>query len=346
MGCSSCKPASGRNVMVNRIIDYIERDDFSNLEVLIRQGAIEEGVSTDIWLNKALVKLNNFHINFLGYSLWLGKGSVFNFLITKMKANLNDMEDVLRGLDISGLALLCERGYIDVLKQYLPFYIKTYSSFKPGADKSSTLSFSNNKCTNDSVESLFTPIQLACKNGHLSIIHYINDYFSVNYPPQSLNIHYIEETTGENCALITTRKGNFPMMKLLHEVAHADFHIKNINNEGALQVLAASTKCNYGLQFLECVMYLVEVIKVDITYMHEETLLLLDNKIIVKYIEEKLKQVGILASKQELESIYRIKLYKRPTPVEEKSSLMGDTQEISSIAAESHPSNFAKSLRL
>jgi ankyrin repeat protein len=297
-------------------------------------------------VNKPLVKLNNFTINVLGYSLWLGKSSVFSFLTTKLKVSMQDMEDNFNVLGTSGLSLLCERGYIEILKQFLPFYIQNYSGFKVVQDKSSTLSFTNNRYTNDSLEPSLTPIQLACKNGHLHIIHFINDYFSINYPPFILNIHHIDEITGENCALISVRTGNFPMIKLLHESAKADFHLKNNNNEGALQVLAASTKCNYGLQFLECVMYLVEVIRVDISYMHEETLLLLDNKIIVKYIEEKLKQVGILTTKQDLEAMYRIKLYKRPEPREDSDSFVGDTQEISAIAPESFPSNFARSLKL
>ena len=293
-----------------------------------------------------MIKLNNFSLSLLGYSLWVGKANVFNFLITYLKADLDEMEDLFKSFDISALALLCERGYIDVLKLYLLFYIKTYHSLNSGADKISTLSLSKITYKNGSIGTSLTPIQLACKNLHLRILHYINDYFSISYPPQSLNIHYIDETTGENCALITTRTGNFPMMKFLFEVAHADFHIINNNNEGALQVLAISSKLNYGLQFLECLMYLIEIIKINIAYMHEETLLLLDNKIIIKYLEEKLKQLGIYTNKQSLQSSPKPSQAKGPDPAEDKSSSLSDLKDLSSITAESFPSNFSRSLRL
>lgn len=346
MGCGSCKPSSNQDTILIRIIDYIERDDITNLEALIKQGSLEEGLSIDIWINKPLVKLNNFTVSLLGYSLWIGKANAFNFLITSLNADLGEMDDLFKSFDISVLALLCERGYFEVLKLYLPFYIQNNHSSNSGAEKSLSLSFTKSNCKNELISTSITPIQLACKYSHLSIVHYINDYFSLSYPPQSLNIHFIEETTGENCALISARTGNFPMMKYLFEVAHADFHIKNNSNEGALQVLAISSKSNYGLQFLECVMYLIEIIKIDISYKHKETLLILDNKIIIKYLEDKLKQLGINTSKQSLLSSSKPVKPTQPDPAQDKSSLLSDLKDLSSITTESCPSNFCKSLRL
>jgi hypothetical protein len=209
-------------------------------------------------------------------------------------------------------------------------------------DQSITISFSNNPVVHES-QATYTPVQIACIHGHLSILHYLNDYFSTKMPPPSLDLHFKDELTGENCALLSVRTGNFVMMKHLYESAKADFHIKNNYKEGALQVLAASTKLIYSLQFVECVMYLVEVIRVDLSYMHEETLLLLESNIIIKYLEEKLKGIGILVTKSELEAMYRIKSYKNLEESREKTMIVGDTQEISAIAPNSTTSNFLAS---
>lgn len=348
MGCSTCKAQNEKEqTLLKRIMDYIERDDASRLEHLIKLYSVEEKCDWETTLNMPLIPLNNYLLSLLGYAVWLGKASVYSYLVNKLHASIQEMDNIFNSLNISTLAIICEKGYVDILKQYLPEYLKYSVEHNTKNDFSSTLSFSQQKPLIDSHYSSFTPVQHACMNGHISIIHFLNDYFSVLYPPFPLDVHSIDEATGENCALISVRSGNFVMMKLLYEGAKADFHLKNFHNEGALQILAASTKNNCALQFLECVMYLVEIIKVDVSYMYEETLLLLENKIIIKYIEEKLKSIGILATKKDLESMFRIRLYKRQEALEERKdkSIVGDTQEISGIVPGSQVSNFASSLK-
>lgn len=349
MGCSTCKAQNEKErTVLKRIMDYIERDDTTRLDHLIKLLSVEEKCEWESVLNSPQIPLNNHLLSFLAYAVWLGKASVYFYLVTKLNASIVEMDNIFYSLNTSTLTIICEKGYVDILKHYLPEYLKHSFEHNTKNDFSSTLSFSQPKPLMESHISSFTPVQQACLNGHISIIHFLNDYFSVLYPPFPLDVHSIDEATGENCALISVRSGNFVMMKLLHEGAKADFHIKNHHNEGALQILAASTKNNCALQFLECVMYLVDVIKVDVSYMYEETLLLLENKIIIKYIEEKLKSIGILATKKDLESMFRIRLYKRqevPEENREKSSIVGDTQEISGIAAGSQVSNFAASIK-
>ena len=133
------------------------------------------------------------------------------------------------------------------------------------------------------------------------------------------------------------------MIKHLHESAKANFHIKNNYKEGALQILAASHKSNPSYQFTDSFMYLIDIIKIDITYMHEETLLLLECKVMVKFLELKLKALGIHATKKELESLYKIKLYKRIEDQKESSNVVGDTEEISRIVPDHVVSNFEAS---
>ena len=334
--------------IVRRIMDYIERDDFSRIEQLIKLYAIEEKQDFEVVLNKPIILMKDRFLNCLGYAVLLGKPSIYTFLVTKLNASVKEMDILFSTMNLNTLSIICERGYVELLKLYLPHYLKHKTEENTKKDISSTLSFSHPKPLFDSQVSSLTPIQQACLNGHISIIHFLNDFFTVIYPPFPLDVHSIDDVTGENCALISVRTGNFVMMKLLYEGANADFHIKNNHNEGALQILAAATKNNCALQFLECVMYLVEVINVDISYMHEETLLLLENRIIIKYIEEKLRNIGIVATKKDLESIFRIRLYKRKEEIkeiQEKSSIIGDTQEISAIVPNSKFSDFGNSLK-
>ena len=296
-------------------------------------------------INKPLIRIENFYGNFLCYAFWLGKCQVFSYLINILRCSLPVMEEIFYNAKYDPMMILCEKGLIEVLKVYLPLYLQSLQSKKLTLkDRSITISFSNNPISIES-QSTFTPIQVACVRNHVNIIHYVNEYFMNIAPPSDLDVHYKDEMTGENCALLAVRTGNFVMMKLLYESAKADFHVKNNYKEGALQILAASAKLNYSLQYIECVMYLVEVIKIDITYMHEETLLLLESNILIKYLEEKLKGLGIMVRKSELESIYRIKSYKRLDETKEKINIVGDTQEISAIVANSAASNFETSNR-
>ena len=162
-------------------------------------------------------------------------------------------------------------------------------------------------------------------------------------PPTSFDIHFKDEMTGENCALLAVRAENFMMIKHLHESAKADFHIKNNYKEGALQILAASSKRNTSFQSMDCMLYLLDAINIDITYMHEETLLLLECKLMIRLLEERLKAMGILVTKKELESIYRIKPSKRIEDPKERSNVVGDTEEISRIVPNSGVSTFGAS---
>ena len=341
MGCTNCRSSSNpEDEILSRIVDSIKQDNPSNLEYLIKLLSFQQKIDIPILINKPIIKIEKFYGNFLCYAFWLGKCQVFSYLLNLVHCSISVMEEIFYDAKYDPMMILCEKGFIEVFKVYLPLYLKNLQSKKLILkDKSITISFSNNPVANEG-QSTFTPIQVACIRNHINIIHFVNEYFSNIVPPNDLDVHFKDEMTGENCALLAVRTGNFVMIKLLYESAKADFHIKNHYKEGALQILAASAKFNYSLQYIECVMYLVEVVRIDITYMHEETLLLLESNILIKYLEEKLKGLGIMVSKVELESIYRIKSYKRLDETKEKTNIVGDTQEISAIVPSSAASHF------
>ena len=341
MGCSTCRSNSSTSTeILSRIKLSIEQDNSSGLDSLIKFLSFHYKLEMPILVNKPLNKIENFYCNLLSYALFQGKAKVFNYLIKTLNCSTYEMEELFIEAKQDPMAILCQRGHINIIKIYLPVYLQSFEKRKLVLkEKSMTISFSNHPAAHTS-QSTFTPAHLACINGHISIIHYFNEFFSNIVPPSCLDIHYKDEMTGENCALLAVRTGNFAMIKVLHESAKANFHIKNNYKEGALQILAASAKLNSSLRFIDCMMYLVDIIKIDITYMHEETLLLLECKVMLKFLELKLKALGINTTKKELESMFKIKLYKRIEDQKQNSNIVGDTEEISRIVPDQGVSNF------
>lgn len=347
MGCSSCKSSPGKNEnLVNRLTDYINRNDPSLIGELLKMVSYEYRSSPKDLINARLIKTHNFHLSLLCYALWIGSHKVFSYLISAHNASIEEMESIFFSYSISPISVICEKNYLEILKIYLPFYLKSLAADSQKFEQSITISFSNSPYVVES-KYKYSPLQTACVEGNIGIMNYVNEFFADTKPPDSLDVNYIEEVSGENCALLSIRAGNYLMVKFLYENMNADFNLKNSRGEGALQILAVSAKNNCALQYLECTMYLIEVIRIDILYMYEETLLLLENNIIVKYFEEKLKRIGVFETKKQLEAKNKIQpqmsLISKNDYKEEKSNLVGDTQEISRINRVSCSSEFSTS---
>ena len=348
MGCKICTNIDSSENTLKRVMDYIERDDTHALDNLIRLLAFEEKKNLSNIINEKLIQSKSININFLTYAVSLGRTKVYQYLIQKLNASIDIMEDSFNEEGQSVINFLCEKGYIDLIKIYLPRHISNINILgKLAFDKTSTLSFSTNNQSNLVLNSTstYTPIQIACNYGYVSLVLYFIEYFSKIETPIQFDVHYIDETTGENCALIAARNGNFIMIKVLNEKIKANFHLKNKNNEGALQIVAAATKINPVLYYLECIMYLIDVVQIDITYMYEETLLLLENKIIISHIENKLERLGIKVTKREIEEKYRIRSYLNCNNFKAhiNEEVKGDSNEISAIEAGSIETFFGAS---
>lgn len=339
MGCSQCNNFdSNENYAVRDLMKYCQKDDYKKVEKLLVYLAKQEKENNLTCLvDRDFIPFENGFINLLAYAALFGDIKVYSLLVFRLNGSLQVAEQLLNKFGYVLINIICKRGALELFKLYLPVYLSGIK--KEQCDKTSTLSFNN---SNINLANSLSPtaVQFACMEGHLCILHFIEEQFSVALPPPTLDVHYIDEVKGENCALICARTGNLSMMKYLFETLNADFHLKNFNNEGALQILAAATKSNVSLRYLECVMYLVDVIKIDIKYMYEETLLLLECKIIIQFIENKLKQIGIFVKKSELEAQCRINIIKYSERLHEKS-ITGDTQELSAIVPNSCNSVFS-----
>jgi len=115
------------------------------------------------------------------------------------------------------------------------------------------------------------------------------------------DVNYQDEASGENCALIACRKGDYKMVKLLNEVCKANFSVFNRRSENPILVTAASSKRKPTHDFYHLFVYLIEVVKLDLTYMHEEVILLLEDKNILRFYINKLQKQGISIDKNKIE---------------------------------------------
>ena len=97
------------------------------------------------------------------------------------------------------------------------------------------------------------------------------------------------------------------MIKYLYETCQGNFHVKNKHNENAINICITNCKKDIMVNYFECLVYLVEKVKVDVKYMYEESLLMAENSIIIKFLEKKLAEVGINITKKEIEGMNMIK---------------------------------------
>ena len=137
---------------------------------------------------------------------------------------------------------------------------------------------------------------------------YLHKYFkNSELVPLIFDINYANEKTGENCALIACRKGNYNLMKALHTLCNADFKRKNRYDENAILICVCAYRLEKNSVYIGCIKYLIQKICLDVTYMHEELLILSECEELIYFIERQLQLRNIFITKQEIDNKYRIK---------------------------------------
>ena len=133
---------------------------------------------------------------------------------------------------------------------------------------------------------------------------YLHKYFKgkVNGAPKEFDIYADDERTGENCAQITARTGNTELLQWLFEKVKIPLKDKvNKRGENALQLACIGSKKYKEMPFMSTVKYLVENVGIDVTYEYEETLLAVQDNKIAKYLENRLRILGIETSKNHID---------------------------------------------
>ena len=315
--CTSAKTSSASFLYCKKLQDAIERSNLKTLVEIQKLFPPEPGKPNMI--DEPFITIHDLNMSPLAYALWIGKVVVFQFLHKKMGASLEAMETLFVDQGKTAIEVICSNGSLEILQYYLPYYNK---SLKPVAsvlgDISISVDFQRSTLVETKLKQTYTPAHIACEHGHVNIIHFLHaTYKDKPAVPHTLDIDFQDESSGENCALIACRKGDYKMVKFLYEVCSANFRALNKRHENAIVVTAAASKRRPTHDFYNLFVYLAEVVKLDYTYMHEEVMLLLEDRNIIKYFENKLQKKGIASQKNNVERKYEITRPNIPVSKEE-----------------------------
>lgn len=305
MGNATCCTSETKNFSLGylgmEIPKSIERGDLkalNNLVNLLR--------NLDLSIDSTIILIKNISLNPISYSLFTGKKKAFKFFYDK-GADIDQMNSLLSSFNLTAIDIVCERGYLELLEFYLPIYLKSLR-VSPGFPES--IEATLNLCSNSEicVVNSMSPIQRACEKGHISIVIYLHKYFkSKKFVPRVFDVDQPSEKSGETCALIACRKGNYCLMKALHTLCNADFTIKNRYEENAILVCVCAYRIDKNPVYIDCIKYLIDKVGLDVIYMHEELLILSDCEELTYYLEQQLDKKGLHVTKQEVDEKYKIK---------------------------------------
>jgi hypothetical protein len=309
--CNSVGRMPAESLILDKLKTGIEAGSAEKIRVAMRMMAKAEGGEKFTFIDLPLVTFKNIKLSLLGYAAWVGKTRAFKCLYEEFQASVVEMEKLMLESHFSALDIMCERGFNELLLYYMPIYLQfSHKILTRMSEKQLTLDLDQSPTGFTNVA---TPVHKACELGNISILLDVYNFFKEKeFKPYVLDLDFQDETTGENCALIACRCGNFPMLKFLHEVTKADFSAKNKNGENAIAVCLAAAKRAPSRLFFECLVYLVETVRVDLKEQYEECLLLAQDREVVNYLENKLKNEGISTGKQTLEAENRIKFAAKP----------------------------------
>lgn len=300
MGCCRSELKCEPNNIPKTVKECIEKNSIKTLLRLIESKEFatdsEKILNT---LDKEICNIKQLRLNALGYALFLGRSQIFQ-LLHKTGCSLQATEMLLQKHGIPLITLICSKGYSDILSYYLPFYVAEHQPERTG-DRTFTIDF-NIESEKAPPKTSYTAIQLAVQYGHITIVTIVNEYFkNISEPPVELDLEHQDEASGENCALIACRYGNYPMVKFLHQKCGVNFMIFNKLGESPVQMATAGSRLHPHLPYLQIITYLADIVGVNIRHNYEETLLLAEDKEIIVYLEKKLKGLGINAKKVEIE---------------------------------------------
>lgn len=306
MGCShSDSIASARSKIIRKISNAIQDRRVDILKELFEEFE-EIDPSPFPAVDRPIIEVHGISFNALSYSIFLDDAKAFKYIYQTLNASIVTMEKQLMDHKITALDIMCQKGLARVLEVYIPLYL----------DYEMSITYAKNESFDVNPDIIaYTPIQKACELGNINVISIIMKYFEISahkYIPVTLDVHHIEESTGENCALIACRTGDFTMIKYLYEVCGADFFVKNNNSENAVIVCLAGYRKKPCKNYYGCIFFLIEKIGIDPTYKYEECLLMACNTDIVAYLETKLAQYGINTTKCEIEHMNKIKPFPIP----------------------------------
>ena len=299
MGCceSSNADSLSASSFAEKMKTAIESGSVNRVSMILSMFKKKSIVAQVPYIDMEIYSINNIKLNPLAYALFIGKLSIFKFLYEK-GASIVVMEELLEGGNLRAINIICYKGHKDLLEFYLPIYLKEYNSL-PMSNKSFTIDLKDTATTKNEYD---YAIHSACRAGMIHIVLFLYKYFKDKpYCPREFDIYYCDEYYGEDAGLIACRVGCFALVKMLHEVCGVDFKNLNKNKESAIMICISGYKACPSFGFIECVSYLVEVVKVDLSYNYEETLYLAEGQEMITYIELQLAKININITKKDID---------------------------------------------
>ena len=320
--CSTSKKPNGEfNNIFLRVSKIIEQNDLYSLEILILTEEFKENFKD---LNGTYFSLDGIEHTLLSISAWNAASDCFKYIKKTLGVDIEKTEKVLANQGTSLIEILCLRGNTELLEFYLPNY-HPVSKDVTNNDQTVSIFLTGNSSRAESIDEkrskiTLTPIQKACEQGNINIIACVYKYYKAQSSvPNELNLNYLDDINGENCALIACRNGNYSIIRFLNQTCHCNFRIINKLGETAIQILAASNNKKPLKEFHECLVYLVNQAGVDILYNYEETIILIHCERSIVFLEKKLSEKGVQIDKEEIDAKNRImKVQHIKSMVEEK----------------------------
>jgi hypothetical protein len=290
MGCFCSKPQEPSPLF--RPYQINELDLLTPISESVKMNSLKNAIDDPV------ITIESINLSPLAFCLVSGNLSNFIYLLESMNASISAMENLLENQGLNGLDLLIEKGSLEMLQFYLPKYKTLFPGRFFALEESETSCSYPKPCT-----SRRPPVHIATERGFLTVLQYLNQAVSSAFVPDKYSVHFIDEYSGENCALIACKRCHLDIVKYLNEECAADFNVKSKRNENALLLAASGSKSN-PLKAFEVIRYLVEVVGVDVLFQFEELLLILEDLRIVEYVEEQLRIRGVKCSKKDVEDGY------------------------------------------
>ena len=255
-------------------------------------------------IDETFTEVQGLNLNPLAYALWLGQEKSFKFIHSKLNAKISVMESLFEKYEFSSLHIICAKGFTDLLRHYLPFYIEENTEYPEVQEiHQSRIScfICDESVLNSDVKTKYQPIHLAVIQEQIQLMTFVFKFFETrSFVPKSLDLEYKEELSGENCALLACRYGKYKMIMFLHKTCKISFRVKNHSGMNAVNVLIDGGRGKIDKNYLFCLQYLVEKVGIDFEHRFQFNLINAEDVEMVRYLEGKLRDIGNFITKKEI----------------------------------------------
>ena len=299
MGCCSANNRSlPEKIIIAKYLRGIENNSVQTIETMLQ--ALLSTKNCEMTIDSNITTIKGINLNSLGYALYMGKTEMFAYLYKVHSASIQEMELLLNSSNTTSMHILFENNYISLLKYFLPLYVEEITEYPLIQEVNSVASDRSLIMYNSRPQ--YLPVQVATILENIGLLSYVHNYFqNKSFIPRCLDMEYKEESTGENCVLLACRIISYKMIVFFHKTCKFNFRVKNLRGHNAINVLIDGAADRSDKSLLNCLRYLVEVIVIDIEYMHEFSLIRAKDRDVIKYLETKLNDIGVKVTKGELE---------------------------------------------